>query len=95
MHWNDIGNGLFEIIGAFFTWRNYIQLRREREIKGVYWPMLMFFTAWGFWNLFYYPSLGQWFSFAGGSALVLGNIAWVGLVIELKLDAHFDYKREP
>lgn len=83
MNWNDIGNGLFELVGAFFTWRNYIELRRAREIKGVYWPMTAFFTAWGFWNLHYYPSLEQWFSFYAGIVLVLGNAFWVNLAAKL------------
>lgn len=85
MNLNDVGNGLFELVGAYFTWRNYIQLQRDRELKGVYWPMTAFFTAWGFWNLHYYPSLQQWFSFYAGIVLVLGNLAWVNLALKLKL----------
>lgn len=84
MKWNDIINGLFELVGAYFTWRNYFQLAKEREIKGVYWPMLAFFTVWGFWNLLYYPSLNQWFSFTAGVVLVLGNAAWVAKAVMLK-----------
>jgi hypothetical protein len=49
----------------------------------VYWPTSLFFTSWGVWNLYYYPSLGQWLSFAAGIALCLGNIAWVSQAIRL------------
>ena len=84
MHWNDIGNGLFELVGAFFTWSNYFKLRKDRELKGIYWPLIAFMTLWGFWNLFYYPSLGQWFSFAGGAVLMLGNALWVNLALKVK-----------
>jgi hypothetical protein len=73
---SDIINGLFELVGAFMTWRNYVQLRRDGEVRGVYWPVTAFFAAWGLWNLYYYPSLGQWFSFAAGVLLVGWNIAW-------------------
>lgn len=76
MHWNDVGNGIFETGGAWFTWMNFIKLRQDRVIKGVYWPATVFFTIWGLWNLVYYPSLGQWFSFVGGAVLVAGNVAW-------------------
>ena len=84
MQWPDLINGLFELAGAAFTWRNAIQLRRDREIRGVYWPTAGFFTAWGAWNLLYYPALGQWFSFAGGVLLVSGNIAWVAMALRLR-----------
>lgn len=77
MSFNDIGNGLFEAFGAVLSWRNAYQLKRDKKIAGVYWPVYVFYTAWGFWNMYYYPSLGQWFSFFAGLVLVLGNLAWV------------------
>lgn len=84
MKWNDVINALFELVGAYFTWRNYYQLCKEREVKGVYWPTTAFFTAWGLWNVIYYPSLGQWLSFGAGLLLVGGNFFWVVLVLQLR-----------
>ena len=81
---SDAINGLFELIGAFLCWTNFRQLMRDRQIKGVYWPATAFFAVWGLWNLYYYPSLGQWFSFAAGVVLCAGNLAWVGLALRLK-----------
>ena len=86
MNWNDFINGMFELVGAFFTWKNYFELRRDRELKGIYWPLIAFMTLWGFWNLVYYPSLGHWFSFAGGVALGWGNFCWVWLAVKLRWD---------
>lgn len=88
----DLVNGLFEAGGAFCTWRNAWQLRKDGEVKGVYWPLTAFFALWGLWNLFYYPSLGQWFSFVAGIALVLGNVVWVAQVVTMKLSDRA-YKR--
>lgn len=82
--WPDLINGGFELIGAYFTWRNWLQLRRDRTITGVYWPTTAFFSAWGIWNLVYYPALGQWASLVGGAVLVAGNVAWVVLAIRLR-----------
>jgi hypothetical protein len=73
----DLINGLIELAGAWFTWRNAWQLMRDRKLCGVYWPTTVFFTVWGVWNLFFYPSLGQWFSFYAGILLVIGNAAWL------------------
>ena len=83
MIWPDLINGIFESIGAIMTWRNYIQLRRDMNFSGVYWPCTAFFSTWGIWNLIYYPSLNQWFSFVGGIVLVSGNLMWVALAYKL------------
>jgi hypothetical protein len=80
----DVVNACFEFGGAWCTWRNAYELYKVRKISGVYWPMTAFFATWGLWNLVYYPALGQWWSFAGGIALVLGNLAWVILAVYLK-----------
>ena len=82
--WPDITNGLVELGGAYFTWRNAIQLQRDREIKGVYWPATAFFTGWGLWTLIYYPAIQQWLSFIGGLVLVSGNLVWVIGAVKLQ-----------
>lgn len=86
----DLINGAFELLGAILTWRNALQLKRDRELRGVYWPTTAFFAAWGIWNLIYYPALGQWASFAGGVLLVAGNVAWVVMALRLRLDEALD-----
>lgn len=83
----DLINATFELVGAVLCWRNAYQLYRDREVRGVYWPMYAFFAAWGVWNLFYYPALGQWFSFAAGVFLCAGNCAWVAGVLWLRWSA--------
>jgi len=80
----DFGNSLFELIGAFFTWRNAYQLFKDKILRGVYWPTQFFFATWGLWNLFYYPSLEQWLSFYAGAILVIGNLLWCGLALRYK-----------
>jgi len=80
----DIINAAFELFGAIFTWRNALQLYRDRRILGVYWPTWVFFSAWGLWNLYYYPALDQWFSFWAGVVLVIGNLAWVAMAISIQ-----------
>lgn len=76
MMWPDLINGIFEAGGAWWLRQDVKALRRDRSIKGVYWPARCYFAAWGVWNLAYYPSLGQWASFSGGVAIVLVNVYW-------------------
>jgi fatty acid desaturase len=75
-------NAAFEGLGAVFTWRNALQLHRDRQVRGVYWPITAFFAAWGVWNLYFYPAIGQWWSFGAGAFLVIGNLAWVALAVK-------------
>lgn len=73
----DIINGTFELFGGLLMWLNVRAIRRDKEIKGVSWIPCIFFTTWGIWNLWYYPSLDQWFSFWGGVVLVAANATWI------------------
>jgi hypothetical protein len=77
----DFANGSFEIIGAICNWLNVATYLKDRVVRGVYWPTSFFYIGWGLWNLLYYPSLDQWFSFVGGCFLTAGNITWIALVV--------------
>ena len=77
----DLINGLFELGGGLLIAMNVRQILKDKTVKGVYWPATAFFTAWGLWNLYFYPSLGQWLSFAGGLVIVTFNTLWIGLTI--------------
>lgn len=77
----DTINGLFETLGGFFIALSVVSLYRAKQVRGVSWVHTAFFSAWGYWNLFYYPSLGQWFSFFGGLLLVSVNTVWLGQIV--------------
>jgi hypothetical protein len=77
----DAVNGLFETIGAVCIFANIRALLRDKQVRGVYWPATAFFWAWGIWNLWFYPSLGQWFSFAGGLLICACNFVWLALAL--------------
>lgn len=78
----DLINGIFEFIGSWFTWMNVKQVIKDKGHYGIYVPAIVFFMSWGLWNLFYYPHLGQIFSFAGGLNLVIANISWVTALLK-------------
>jgi len=77
---NDLINGSFELLGATLLAVNVVRIMQDKIIRGVSWLPVGFFTAWGFWNLHYYPSLDQWCSFVGGCCIVTMNLAWLILV---------------
>lgn len=73
----DTLNGVFEIGGALLTLGNVRRVRRDKKVRGVDWRVMGFFAAWSWWNLFYYPSLGQWVSAIGAVIMVVTNTLWV------------------
>lgn len=79
----DKVNGAFEAFGAYAVWMNVRRLLRDRDVKGITWQYQGVFWLWGVWNVLYYPSLDQMFSFGAGVVLVLGNFVW--LVIWIKI----------
>lgn len=77
----DIINGAFEFAGAAFIGLSVRRVLIDKAVAGISWVHVGFFAVWGLWNLFYYPHLDQWFSFAGGVALAAMNTWCVGLLI--------------
>lgn len=79
--WPDKINGLYEILGSLFILMHCIKLYGDKKVRGIYVPATVFFFTWGVWNLYYYPSLGQWMSFTGGVAIVIMNALWIGMML--------------
>ena len=80
MSWADATNGLLELAGGFFILLSVLKLAKDKLVRGVSWVHVSFFTVWGVWNLYYYPSLDQWLSFAGGVFIVSANTVWVAML---------------
>jgi hypothetical protein len=77
----DLINGALEFLGGCFVLISVHKLWKDKRVAGISWMHVAFFSLWGVWNLYYYPSLDQWFSFAGGLFIVLVNTIYVGLLL--------------
>lgn len=88
----DFINGSFEVCGGFFILLSIYKLHKEKKVRGVHWAPVLFFTAWGIWNIYYYPHLGQWISFLGGLFIALMNMTWltqlIYYILKEKKNAH-------
>ena len=74
-------NAVFELGGSVFIWMNVRRLYRDKLVRGVYAPVVGFYTLWGFWNCYFYPAVGQTLSFYAGAAVTLGNLVWCALAV--------------
>lgn len=81
---NDLINGSFEVLAGFMVLNHCRAVLRDKAVAGVSILSTLFFSLWGVWNLYYYPSLNQWLSFMGGIIIVFANILWVCLLIKYK-----------
>ena len=77
----DTINGLFEVLGGVFILNHCRVLYNDKQVTGVSIISTLFFTLWGIWNLYFYPSLDQWVSFAGGIVITVANLLWVGMMV--------------
>jgi len=77
----DLINGMFELSGSILLWQNVLQLYKDKGYLGVCWSTAAFFAVWGYWNMYYYPLLGQWLSFVGGCSITLANTIWVAQML--------------
>lgn len=77
----DLVNACFELGGAALIWAN---------VRALY-------AAWGLWNVFYYPAIGQTLSFWAGLGVVAGNLTWCALAWRYreKRAPQVDYRRRP
>lgn len=87
-------NGGFEFVGALLILISCYRLYQDKEIRGVSSLPVLFFTAWGAWNMFYYPSLGQWWSFCGGVCVTTANLLWLALALHYGTKIDFSEFKE-
>lgn len=73
----DLLNGLFELFGGCLIWLSVKKVYAEKKVAGVSLVPISFFTCWGFFNLYFYPSQNLFWSFAGGCLVVLANCVWL------------------
>ncbi|MBI5918668.1 MAG: hypothetical protein HY849_04770 [Nitrosomonadales bacterium] len=62
-------------------------LHAHKAARGVSLASVLFFTLWGLWNLYYYPSLHQPLSFYGGLFVVAANALYAGMMLRYRLRA--------
>ena len=82
MNLADLINGSFELFGCAAIAPSIIRSLRLKVVQGVHWATPTFFWSWGLWNIVYYPSLDQWFSFGAGLLVLFANTAWLYCVLK-------------
>lgn len=79
MNWADFTNGVFEAGTGLTALHSCWKLYQHKRVQGVSHWLMAWVSLWGYWNLYYYPSLDQWLSFCGGLLIVTANTVWLSL----------------
>jgi hypothetical protein len=78
---NDIINALFEGLASIAVLNHCRRLYADKRVAGMSIYSTVFFWTWGVWNIYYYPSLGQFYSFMCGIAIFAANSIYIGLLV--------------
>ena len=84
MQFPDVINGGIEFLASFMVLNHCRVLIRDKAVAGVSILSTACFALWGGWNLFYYPHLDQWWSFAGGIGVMLANTLYIVLLLKYR-----------
>lgn len=77
----DLTNALFELGGGLVQIFNILKLKKDKIVRGLYWPTVLFFSCWGVWNMFYYNHLQQSLSWYAGILLASTNGIWLIMML--------------
>lgn len=72
---------MFGLVAVLF---NIAAIQRDRQVRGVSVFTVLFFTVWGFWNVYYYPHLNQIYSGMIAGCLAVGNLVYFSLILKYK-----------
>jgi hypothetical protein len=84
MIYYDTINSLFEISAGFIFWFNIVEITIDKQVKGISFCACIYFLIWAYWNIYYYFSIGQTYSFWGAVFLAMPNTIWILLVMKYK-----------
>lgn len=81
MSWPDMVNAGFEAGAGVAVLLHCARLHEDKQVRGMSITAVVFFTLWGLWNIFYYPFLGQFWSFVGGIFVTVANLFYVAMLV--------------
>lgn len=77
-------NAALIFIGSLMVFKSCFLVYRDKVVRGVSMLANMYFTGWGMWNVFYFPHLHQFWSFAAEMCICTANILWLFLMLYYK-----------
>lgn len=73
----DLVNATLELLGGLIILANVRAALLDQKIRGSHWLPSAFFSGWAVWNIYYYPSLGQYASAVAAVAPLSAHAWWL------------------
>lgn len=80
----DLINAAFQLSGGLFVALSILDIHRKKTVAGHTLTTTSFFLSWGFWNLFYFQALDQWWSTIGSYGMCAANLVLTGFIIKYR-----------
>jgi len=95
----DIIQAAFNIGGCIAISSSIWKLYHQKIVRGIHWPMMIFFMSWSSYNIYFYGHLVQNYSFYAGFTILTAEIIYLYLLlyytyIEKKSDSYSSYLEE-
>lgn len=80
----DMYNGMFEAVAGALKIIDIFSIYKDKEVKGFSLIPVCFFVCWAAFNVWFYPAIGQYWSFIGGLFLFATNGIWLAMALYYK-----------
>lgn len=80
----DLINGIFGIVGSLFVYRSIYSLYKDKQVRGIYWPVAIFFSVAACWSIYLFDQMGFYYSTICYIAYALGNVIWLSMAIRYR-----------
>lgn len=80
----DSITSFFQVGAILFLLMNIRKLLKDGESKGVSIWMIVYFTAWGYWGIYMFWTLGQFWSMIANTGVALAHTLWLYFAIKLR-----------
>lgn len=77
----DLINGVVGAIGAGFVFRSIISLWKHKQVRGIYWPVAIFFSAASSWSIYLFYKMDFIYSMWGNIGYAACNLIWLSMAI--------------
>lgn len=91
----DIINSILIVVAGGFISVSVFKLYRDKVVRGVSPIHVGFFTLYGFWHIYFFSALDQWYSVMGGIVATSMNTLWFYMLIYYTIWPRGNVPRNP
>ena len=80
----DLINGGVGIVGTLFILRSIVLLYKHKQVRGIFWPIAIFFSGASTWSGYFFYELQMVYSFWANVCYAVANLTWLMLAVKYR-----------